>query len=56
MNPIRSFAFGVVSDVRFEVLIMVCILSNTLVMGLTYFGEADTYGQVTHSLNLDLAT
>jgi len=51
-NAVRSAAYGFVSNVKFELLVSGCIVANTVVMALTYYGENDTYGAVLEYCNL----
>jgi hypothetical protein len=50
-HGIRLRAYELVSSWKFEVAIMVCIVVNSIVMALTYFGQSDIYGQTLEHAN-----
>jgi len=54
-SGLRLRAFTVVNAWWFEVAILACIVANSVVMALSFFGEEDTYGQTLEFLNRGFA-
>ena len=54
-NYFRQQVFYLVEKPAFEMFILTCILANTVIMAMLYFGQPDDYGDFLEFMNLTFA-
>jgi hypothetical protein len=54
-GPLRAWCYGLVTKPMFDYVIMGCIIANTIVMGMRYFGQSHQYTMVMQYINYGFA-